>query len=73
MSSVLVIGGIVSSVNHALSFAAVVTAALTGTARYAAVLAGADRHRLERATAYGFFLGTPVTIFLFALDRIGLG
>lgn len=66
----LVLGSIVTSVNHVLSFAAVVTAALTGAARYAAVLSGADENQVERATAYGFFLGAGLSVGLLLLDRI---
>jgi hypothetical protein len=73
MASMLVIGGIVSGVNHVLSFTAVVTAAVTGTARYAVVLSGAGARLVERATALGFFLGIPITGLFFAIDQIGVG
>jgi hypothetical protein len=67
------LGGIVSTVNHALSFVAVVTAVLTGAARYYAILRGADKDQVERATAYGFFLGALLSALLLAFDRILMG
>lgn len=69
MTSVLVVGGIVSSANHLLGFMAVVTAAAASTARYVVVLCGADRCRLERATAYGFHFGIFAAVSLFAIDQ----
>lgn len=66
----LLIGGIVNSVNHVLSFAAVVIAASTGAARYVAVLRGAKEHQVERATAWGFFFGLLASVVFLALDRL---
>ena len=68
--TVFVLGDIVSSVNSVLSFAAVVTAAAAGASRYAAVLLGADRDRVERATARGFYLGVLVSAILFVLSSL---
>lgn len=72
MTSIFVVGGIASGIDHVLSFAAVVTAAFAGTTRYVAVLSDADSRRVERATALGFFLGVPVSALILAIDRIGL-
>lgn len=69
----LLIGGILTSIDDALSFIAVATAVLTGTARYFAVLRGAERDQVERATAYGFFLGGLLSALLLILDRILAG
>lgn len=66
----LLLGGILSSIDDALSFVAVVTAVLTGTARYFAVLRGAEREQVEHATAYGFFLGGLLSALLLVLDRV---
>lgn len=66
-------GGIVSSVNHVLGFAAVVTATLTGAARYAAVLTDFDKRQVERATAYGFYLGVLFSALFLVLDRFQTG
>jgi hypothetical protein len=67
---VLVFGGIVNGVNHVLGFAAVVTAAFAGTARYTAVLIDADKRQVERTTAFGFYLGVLLSVLLLILDRI---
>jgi hypothetical protein len=64
------IGGIVSAVDHVLSFAAVLTAATTGAARYAAVLRGGSDRQVERTTAWGFFLGVLASVLALLLDRL---
>lgn len=46
---------------------------LTGAARYYAILRGADKDQVERATAYGFFLGALLSALLLAFDRILMG
>lgn len=51
-----VFGGIVISVNHVLSFAA--------------VLRGSDKAQVERATAYGFYLGALLSVGLLLIDRL---
>jgi hypothetical protein len=63
------IGGIVTEVNHVLSFAAVVTAATTGVLRYAAVLRGLAPSQVELATARGFYVGLIVSAAFLALDH----
>jgi len=63
------IGGVVTAIDNLLSFVAVVTAAFTGAARYAAVLFAYDQSRVERATARGFFVGLAVSVALLTLDR----
>jgi hypothetical protein len=63
------VGGIVTEVNHVLSFAAVVTAASTGALRYAAVLRRADSARVDLATARGFYIGFIASVLLLALDH----
>ncbi len=64
------VGGIAASVDHALSFIAVGTGVVTGTARYYAILRGSDKAQTERATAYGFFIGAAASAFLLVLDRV---
>jgi hypothetical protein len=49
---------------------AVVTAAAASLAHYGFVLARADRHRVERMTAYGFHCGILIGVSLFILDRL---
>ena len=68
MASIVVLGGIVSSVNSVLGFMAVVTAAGASVVRYAFVLINGDRRRVERMTAYGFHLGIFAAAILFILD-----
>jgi hypothetical protein len=68
MASIVVVGGIVSSINSVLGFMAVMTAAGASAARYAVVLTNADRRRVERMTAYGFHLGILAAAILFILD-----
>lgn len=68
MASIVVVGGIVSSVNSLLGFMAVVTAAGASVLRYAIVLMDPGRRRVERMTAYGFHLGIVIGIILFILD-----
>ncbi len=68
MSSLVLVGGIVSSLNSVLGFLAVVTAAAASFARYVIVLTNADRRRVERMTAYGFHLGILSAAILFILD-----
>jgi hypothetical protein len=70
MASMLVVGGIVSSVNGVLGSMAVITAAAASVARYAIVLTNADRRQVERMTAYGFHLGIVAAIILFVLDQV---
>jgi hypothetical protein len=69
MALIVVVGGIVSSVNHVLGFMAVVTAAAASVVRYVVVLGSADRRRVERMTAYGFHLGIVAAVVLFILDQ----
>jgi len=69
MDSLFVVGGIVSSLNYLFGFVAVVTAAAASTARYIIVLTNPNRHRLERATAYGFHVGIVAALALFAVDQ----
>ena len=64
------VGGIVSEVNHVLSFAAVVTAACAGAARYSVVLLGRDQLQVERATARGFFVGLIASVAFLVLDHL---
>jgi hypothetical protein len=66
----MVIGGNVESANHLLGFAAVVTAAFAGAARYAMVLTDADERQVERATAVGFFSGGSIGALMFLLDNV---
>lgn len=66
----LLIGAVVSVLDHALSFVAVLTAVLTATARYFAILRGAEKPQVERITARAFFLGFLVSLLLLALDRV---
>jgi orotate phosphoribosyltransferase len=68
MASIFVVGGIVSSVNSVLGSMAIVTAAGASVVRYAVILTNADRHRVERMTAYGFHFGILVAAILFILD-----
>lgn len=68
MASIVVAGGIVSSVNSVLGSMAVLTAAGASMVRYAVVLTGADRRRVERMTAYGFHLGIVGAAILFILE-----
>jgi hypothetical protein len=70
MASIVVAGGIVSSVNSVLGFMAVVTAAAASVARYGIVLTNANRRRVERMTAYGFHLGIFAGAVLFVLDQV---
>ncbi len=69
----LFIGGVATAVDHTLSFVAVVTAVLTGASRYYAILRGADKDQVERATAYGFFVGALLSAILLVLDRVVVG
>lgn len=69
MTSAVVFGGIVSSVNSVLGFTAVVTAAAASFVRYVVVLVSSDRRRVERMTAYGFHLGVFAAAVLFILDQ----
>jgi hypothetical protein len=69
MTSIVVFGGIVSSVNSVLGFTVVVTAAAASLVRYVVVLISSDRRRVERMTAYGFHLGVFVAAVLFILDQ----
>lgn len=69
MASVVVTGGIVTSVNSVLGFVAVVTAAAASLAHYAVVLTNANRRRVELMTAYGFHLGILAAAILFILDQ----
>lgn len=66
----LLIGAAVTVLDHALSFVAVLTAVLTATARYFAILRGAEKPQVERITARAFFLGFVVSLLLLALDRV---
>ncbi len=43
---------------------------LTATARYFAILRGAEKPQVERITARAFFLGFLVSLLLLALDRV---
>ena len=66
----LLVGAVVSVLDHALSFVAVLTAVLTATARYFAILRGAEKPQVERITARAFFLGFLVSLLLLALGRV---
>jgi hypothetical protein len=69
MASIVLVGGIVGTVNHILGFIAVVTAAGASVARYGIILTDADRRRIERSTAYGFHFGILLALGLFVLDQ----
>jgi hypothetical protein len=69
MASIVVSGGIVSSINSVLGFMAVVTATAASVARYGTILSSQDRRRVERMTAYGFHVGIFAAVVLFALDQ----
>ena len=64
------IGSVVSALDHALSFVAVLTAVLTATARYYAILRGADKPQVEQITARTFFFGFVISLALLAVDRV---
>jgi hypothetical protein len=64
------VGGIVTEVNHVLSFAAVVTAASTGVLRYRAVLLCRPQARVELETARGFYVGLIASLVLLVLDHL---
>ncbi len=62
-------GTVVSVFDHALSFVAVLTAVLTATARYYAILRGSDKPQVEQITARTFFFGFIVSLLLLAFDH----
>lgn len=66
----LLIAGIVSEVGDALQFIAVVTAATSLTARYAAVLLGESKRQIERYMALGFLIGLLLSGALYLTDAL---
>jgi len=50
------------ALSRAAALLALATGVLGGAARYAAVLDGRSDHEVERATAFGFFVGLGFTV-----------
>jgi hypothetical protein len=62
-----VLGAITArGVNDYLSLAVAITGLFVGVSRYGAVLQGASKPRVERATGIGFFVGLVVSAIVIA-------
>ncbi len=59
-----------SALKHVLVAMALIAGLITAAAHYYAILRGADKHQVERITAYGFLLGTALGVLFVALAAI---
>jgi hypothetical protein len=64
------LGGLVATVSDGVSFVAAMTVTGAGITRYLAVLRGASKEEIERATAKGFLSGLVLSCLTLAIAAL---
>lgn len=70
MSNLLFGGIFTGALSGAVAALVAFTGLFGGAAHYGAILAGRDKPEIERATAFGFFIGFGLGVLVLVIDSV---